>query len=237
MAIAGVGGVASSKPIATAIVGPGGLAVARPVATAIAGIKPSEVTALGLQIPGKLKDLVPRGSLPLKGKYGLASISNDDNDKVLVGPNYYAESRLAEKGIDSYPENYQTDADDIEAEENENMRQSSKDEEKTETDFKQGDNERQVEPVDNSESEYGFDFGKSPLMQQNYEGMYNWSPNPYMQQQAYMPIPMNNQFLQRRAFNTGLRYPAAPQYPSAYNPPQYDSNPPPYAPFRYYIVQ
>ncbi|CAO1317712.1 unnamed protein product [Diamesa hyperborea] len=234
LAIAGVGGVASSKPIATAIVGPGGLAVARPVATAIAGIKPSEVSALGLPIPGKLKDLVPRGSLPLKGKYGLASISNDDNDKVLVGPNYFAESRLAEKGIDSYPESYQNE-DDIEAEENENMKQSNKDEEKAETE--QGDNERQVEPVDNLESEYGFDFGKSPLMQQNFEGMYNWSPNPYMQQQAYMPIPMNSQFLQRRGFNTGLRYPSAPQYPSAYNPPQYDSNPTPYAPFRYYIVQ
>lgn len=37
LAIAGEGGVASSKPIATAVVGPGGLAVARPVATAIAG--------------------------------------------------------------------------------------------------------------------------------------------------------------------------------------------------------
>lgn len=53
LAIAGVGGVASSKPVATAIVGPGGLAVAKPVATAIAGVSPSEVAGLGIPYPGK----------------------------------------------------------------------------------------------------------------------------------------------------------------------------------------
>lgn len=38
----GAGGVAASKPIATAVVGPGGLAIARPVGTAIAGVKPEQ---------------------------------------------------------------------------------------------------------------------------------------------------------------------------------------------------
>lgn len=38
----GVGGVAASKPIATAVVGPGGLAIARPVGTAIAGVSPDQ---------------------------------------------------------------------------------------------------------------------------------------------------------------------------------------------------
>lgn len=38
----GDGGVAASKPIATAVVGPGGLAIARPVATAIAGVSPDQ---------------------------------------------------------------------------------------------------------------------------------------------------------------------------------------------------
>lgn len=47
LAIAGEGGVASSKPAATAIVGPGGLAIARPVATAIAGVDPSTVGFTG----------------------------------------------------------------------------------------------------------------------------------------------------------------------------------------------
>lgn len=40
--VIGAGGVAASKPVATAVVGPGGLAVARPVATAIAGISPED---------------------------------------------------------------------------------------------------------------------------------------------------------------------------------------------------
>lgn len=39
----GEGGVAASKPIATAVVGPQGLAIARPVATAIAGVSPDQV--------------------------------------------------------------------------------------------------------------------------------------------------------------------------------------------------
>lgn len=38
----GTGGVAASKPIATAVVGPGGLAIARPVGTAIAGVSPDQ---------------------------------------------------------------------------------------------------------------------------------------------------------------------------------------------------
>lgn len=38
----GIGGVAASKPIATAVVGPGGLAIARPVGTAIAGVSPDQ---------------------------------------------------------------------------------------------------------------------------------------------------------------------------------------------------
>lgn len=37
-----MGGVAASKPIATAVVGPGGLAIARPVGTAIAGVSPDQ---------------------------------------------------------------------------------------------------------------------------------------------------------------------------------------------------
>lgn len=57
----GLGGVAASKPIATAVVGPGGLAIARPVATAIAGVAPEEalvpLTGDGYyRIPEKKKD-------------------------------------------------------------------------------------------------------------------------------------------------------------------------------------
>lgn len=40
--LTGEGGVAASKPVATAVVGPGGLAIARPVGTAIAGVAPDD---------------------------------------------------------------------------------------------------------------------------------------------------------------------------------------------------
>ena len=53
MAIAGEGGVAQSKPVATAIAGDQGLAIARPVATAIAGVSPDYVSSLG--IPNKYR--------------------------------------------------------------------------------------------------------------------------------------------------------------------------------------
>lgn len=50
------GGVASSKPVATAVVGPGGLAIARPVATAIAGVQGTG-PLIGLTPGGKLGNL------------------------------------------------------------------------------------------------------------------------------------------------------------------------------------
>ena len=53
MSIAGVGGVAASKPTGTAVVGPGGLAIAHPVATAIAGVPPDAVLGSGAQKPGQ----------------------------------------------------------------------------------------------------------------------------------------------------------------------------------------
>lgn len=58
MAIVGEGGVASSKPVATAVVGPGGLAIARPVATAIAGVDPNTV-GFGTKFPVVAKTPAP----------------------------------------------------------------------------------------------------------------------------------------------------------------------------------
>lgn len=94
LAIAGEGGVASSKPIATAVVGPGGLAVARPVATAIAGVSASEVSALGIPL-NKFKAYVqakPYAEMYFSSdkKYGLAQGSGQGRDRlgVLVGPDY-----------------------------------------------------------------------------------------------------------------------------------------------------
>ncbi|XP_052860902.1 uncharacterized protein LOC128267968 [Anopheles cruzii] len=95
LAIAGEGGVASSKPVATAVVGDGGLAVARPVATAIAGIKPSELSSLGLPISFSKKTLT-------HGKYGLLGSVSDEGaggGGLLVGPGY--EARVAPKEIEA----------------------------------------------------------------------------------------------------------------------------------------
>uniref|UniRef100_A0A182QUF5 DUF4774 domain-containing protein n=1 Tax=Anopheles farauti TaxID=69004 RepID=A0A182QUF5_9DIPT len=92
LAIAGEGGVASSKPVATAVVGDGGLAVARPVATAIAGIKPSELSNLGLPISVNKKVLT-------KGKYGLVAAGDEAVGGVLVGPDY--EARVAPNEIEA----------------------------------------------------------------------------------------------------------------------------------------
>lgn len=94
LAIAGEGGVASSKPIATAVVGPGGLAVARPVATAIAGVSASEVSSLGIPL-NKFKSfsqIMPYSEVhfPSAKKYGLAQGTGQGRDRlgVLVGPEY-----------------------------------------------------------------------------------------------------------------------------------------------------
>lgn len=93
LAIAGEGGVASSKPIATAVVGDGGLAVARPVATAIAGIKPSEIGSLGLPISINKK-------LVTKGKYGLVAADQDIAAGILVGPGFQ-EARVSQNEIEA----------------------------------------------------------------------------------------------------------------------------------------
>lgn len=91
LAIAGEGGVASSKPVATAVVGPGGLAVARPIATAIAGISPNEVAALGIPLKYKTPFFQETANsaiyLPTR-KYGLAQGTGRDRIGVLVGPDF-----------------------------------------------------------------------------------------------------------------------------------------------------
>lgn len=74
--ILGIGGVAASKPIATAVVGPGGLAIARPIGTAIAGVSPEQA----------LVPIYPEGYLkPSKGpKRGSKEEANNEYIGKLI---------------------------------------------------------------------------------------------------------------------------------------------------------
>jgi hypothetical protein len=192
---------------------------------------------LGLPIPSKLKDLAARGgSFPSKGKYGLVSLSDDDNEgKVLVGPNFFSQGRLSSKAsINSEDDN---DQDDYEEERESSLRGES---DESKDSFSKNDNDRQVEPVDQSESPYGFEYGKQPQFPPTYEGLYNLLPNPYLPPFNFnIPLPLINQYLQRRAYN---RYPSqqsfdASQYPGVYGQSQY-ANSPSFTPYsRYFFVQ
>ena len=216
-------------------------------------MKPSDIQGLGLSIPGKnIKDLAARGgSFPIKGKFGLVSLTNYDGDdeNLLVGPNYFAQARLSEKRTES-----ESDSDDDQAEiddiNNANNREISRPNNYSEEDNeyskenidKIGD--RQVEPVENSQSPLGFEYGNNPLFPPTYEGFYNYLPNPYLPPFNFnIPIPLINQYLQRKALNSSFRYPSfasAQQYAEGYgqNRRQYNANSPSFTPFtRYLYVQ
>lgn len=183
------------------------------------------------------------GSYPTKGKYGLVSLSDDDNeDKVLVGPNYFAQARLSDKDAD------QAEADEADADEQEFLRRpdSEDDKEYAKDQFIKGnDNERQVEPFDNSENPFGFEFGKQPIFPPAYDNIYNYLPNPYLPPYSYNLAPtLLNQYLQRRsAYNSGLRYQQpqiVSQYSGAgsYGNQQYNPNPSSYGSYpRFVFVQ
>lgn len=224
------------------------------MATAIAGVKPSDISALGLPIPSKLKDLAARGgSFPLKGKYGLVTSDDENDEQFLVGPNYFSQARLSEKEINSDSDfnNDKAEIDDIDADEREDSRRPEMEPEDEREDLKDNfssNGDRQVEPVDNSQSPYGFGFGNSPLFPPSYEGIYNFLPNPYLPPFNFnVPQPIINQFLQRRAYNAGIRYPSlASQYAGIYGrhqlqqqpQPQYNPSGPSFSPFsRYFYVQ
>lgn len=205
LAIAGKGGVASSKPVGTAVVGPGGLAVARPVATAIAGVNPNQISALGLPLPSKLKDVGSfgsrDGSYPLKGKYGLLSLSEDDNvNKLLVGPTFFAQARRGDelRTKDEDDENL--------SEENLTYDEGSK------KPYINSNSDNQDVQVDPSNSyEYPFDYNRQPHPSQqfppSFDLPYNYMPYylpPYNLQN--MPYPAPGQYFQRRTMNPNLRY-------------------------------
>lgn len=164
-------------------------------------------------------------AIPVKGKYGLVTLADNENEKILVGPNFYAEARLSDKGIEADEDNENTENDETDME---STPDKKFDESKKKSDEKHKikipnyypkDNEKQIEPV---ESEY--EFVDQRLIPSNLDAYYNYIANPYLlPAHNYMPIPIiNNQYLQRRAFNPY-------RYPYSYNQQL--------RPYPYYYVQ
>lgn len=160
------------------------------------------------------------------------SLSDDDNEgKVLVGPNFFTQGRLSNKATINSDDDI--DQDDYEEEREVYRRSESEDKDS----YSKNENDRQVEPVENPESPYGFEYGKQPLLPPSYEGLYNLLPNPYLPPFNFnIPLPLINQYLQRRAYN---RYPSfSSQYPGVYGQSQYNANSPSFTPYnRYFYVQ
>lgn len=213
---------------------------ARPVATAIAGIKPSEFSALGLPLPAKIKSLTARhsASLPLKGKYGLVNFGNDDEQtQFLVGPEFLAEARVSDKGIESNDdaESYYND-DKIEVEDSKTTeapyqrRPTAVEKEKEE--FNELDSNKQIESLDPLQFPFGIEYGKHPLFPPAYDNFFNY-PSPYfLPPNAYIPAPITNQYLQRRTNNPVLRYPSILTQYSGYSNAAL-----PVSPFRFLYAQ
>lgn len=239
MAIAGEGGVASSKPVATAVVGPGGLAVARPIATAIAGISPSEVSGLGIPIGGggqKFKTFLRESAqvyLPSSKKYGLAPATEFDR-AVLIGPGFVHESRINEKDINAVEDQgmkvvISTDGIDVtekpeESPGTEHSQENAEEGESSGTDHQQ---ENELLPVLHS-------TGHGPVALQHSEPIhagaqypfippvspfrFNWNTEPLDPAPGYEPIP----FFDQRAYSFPQFYP----YPNVLpmNPYHYQQN-------------
>lgn len=167
----------------------------------------------------------------MKGKYGLVGSADDDNDRVLVGPNYFSEARLANKGFDAYGEGVDADQEEIEAEPElerkyEKTEKYANKEEKVGESYQNQLNEKQVEPTDSDEAPY-------PLIPPS---LYNWFPqlNYLPPISAYVPVPYGNQqYLQRRNFNP-YRYPMMPTPYANYQQSQYNQQP--YNPYNPYYV-
>jgi hypothetical protein len=162
--------------------------------------------------------------LPSRGKYGLVQIGGEDDDtEVLVGPEFLAESRLSDKGIESAAEmDDDFDSDDkveneeSNAQEGDSSKRPSVVSEKEKEEANELDGNKQVEPVENFQFPYGINFNKLPQFPPTFENALGYPyQNPYfLPPNSYAPIPIVNQYLQRRA---ALRYPPLiPLYPSLY---------------------
>jgi hypothetical protein len=149
-------------------------------------VNPNDIAALGLPLPTKLKG----GSYPLKGKYGLLSLSDDEPDeKLLVGPSFFAQARYSD------PKNSNKDDEDDNDENSRNEESIKK--------------QDQIEPGQTTFGyPYGYDFNQQTQIPPQYENPYDYLQQPYLPPYNFnLPFPIASQYLQRRTLNPGLRYP------------------------------
>jgi hypothetical protein len=186
-------------------------------------LKPGEYSQTGLTLPTKIKNIQYRGaaaSLPYSGKYGIVSFGNDYDDeptRLLVGPEYLAEARLADKGIESDDDEFsgseKVDFDDT----NKNAQETEilKRPDVLEEEQKDIDKNNFEESFENVQSPYGIpNSGRYPLFPVTYDRFNYLQQNPYfLPPNSYVPIPIVNQYLQRRSYN-----PAAQRYPQVMSP-------------------
>ena len=170
--------------------------------------------------------------------FSYGSDDGEEETRYLVGPEFFAEARLSNKQVDPNDEEY-SGGDKVEikntnfnAHESEILKQSNAIlEQEKETD---GEPNNYEESLEISGSPYGVpNIGKYPLFPVAYDRFNYLQQNPiFLPPNSYVPIPIINQYLQRRSYNAALRYPQIiSPYPQYYNP----SNT--YAPVRLYYAQ
>lgn len=161
---------------------------------------------------------------------------DDDNEggRILVGPEYLSEGRLADKGIetpyDDEEDNF-NDKEDNRANEREILKRPVV----VEDERDENENHKYFE------NPYGSaEYGKYPLFPVTQDRYNYLQQNPFfLPPNSYVPIPLANQYLQRRAFNAAaMRYPQIMSpYPSYGGYGQEANASPPYSPFRVFYAQ
>lgn len=144
------------------------------------------------------------------------SYANDYDEeptRILVGPEYLAEARLADKGIDSEEDEYSGGEKVVDT--NNNTRETEILRRPTVTEEEDSDKNNFEEITENVHSPYDIpSFGQYPLFPVTYDRFNYLQQNPYLlPPNSYVPIPIINQYLQRRSFN-----PAALRYPQVMSP-------------------
>jgi hypothetical protein len=152
-----------------------------------------------LQIPSKLKG----ASYPLKGKYGLLSLSDDDQDeKLLVGPSFFAQARYTDQKMNK------NDDDDVNNDDNSQNEESYKKQSQIDAEDYNKDTQIEQGQINFGYPYSGFDYNKQQQVPPSYENPYNYLPYPYLPPYNFnLPFPIASQYLQRRTLNPGLRYP------------------------------